>query len=263
MLFWAEPNWSSAVCHAGLLMCYYHGRRNLKIEIHPSLYLFPVYPSIRSSIPSLIHFDLLGLSLWWCVCVGFAWRLTCSHVNTCWLVAGNILVHVVISSSTCYLYLIFHWLYPCWLYCGCLAVPAPRRLRFKVLGSNKLHVSWKEPKGDFDSYRFLYNTIPGKMSDVPYRHMHTHMRTQRVLDVNAKVKYSSYFETSGGRIPLWFGLCVCQEGLCNLFLIKAPLKGLHSWEMWKFVQHLCQVWDKEVFFQGTFGSSAGLKGGFW
>uniref|UniRef100_A0A4W6CGJ7 Collagen type XIV alpha 1 chain n=1 Tax=Lates calcarifer TaxID=8187 RepID=A0A4W6CGJ7_LATCA len=40
-------------------------------------------------------------------------------------------------------------------------VPAPRRLRFKELSSSKLLVSWKEPKGDFDSYLFLYNSIPG------------------------------------------------------------------------------------------------------
>ncbi|XP_051263071.1 collagen alpha-1(XIV) chain-like [Dicentrarchus labrax] len=43
----------------------------------------------------------------------------------------------------------------------CPSVPAPRRLRFKVLSSSKLLVSWKEPKGDFDSYLFLYNSIPG------------------------------------------------------------------------------------------------------
>uniref|UniRef100_A0A3B5BAD1 Collagen type XIV alpha 1 chain n=1 Tax=Stegastes partitus TaxID=144197 RepID=A0A3B5BAD1_9TELE len=36
-----------------------------------------------------------------------------------------------------------------------------QRLRFKVLSSSKLLVSWKEPKGDFDSYLFLYNSIPG------------------------------------------------------------------------------------------------------
>ncbi|XP_056902288.1 collagen alpha-1(XIV) chain isoform X2 [Takifugu flavidus] len=40
-------------------------------------------------------------------------------------------------------------------------VPAPRRLRFKVLSSSKLLISWKEPKGDFDSYLFLYNSVPG------------------------------------------------------------------------------------------------------
>uniref|UniRef100_A0A672GQ45 Collagen, type XIV, alpha 1a n=1 Tax=Salarias fasciatus TaxID=181472 RepID=A0A672GQ45_SALFA len=37
------------------------------------------------------------------------------------------------------------------------------RLRFKVLSSSKLLISWKEPKGDFDSYLFLYNSLPGEM----------------------------------------------------------------------------------------------------
>ncbi|XP_060742438.1 collagen alpha-1(XIV) chain-like isoform X2 [Tachysurus vachellii] len=41
-------------------------------------------------------------------------------------------------------------------------VPAPRRLRFKELGSGKLSVSWKEPKGEFDSYRFIYSSGPGE-----------------------------------------------------------------------------------------------------
>lgn len=44
-----------------------------------------------------------------------------------------------------------------------LSVPAPRRLRFKVLSSSKLLISWKEPKGDFDSYLFLYNSVPGRI----------------------------------------------------------------------------------------------------
>ena len=47
----------------------------------------------------------------------------------------------------------------------CILVPSPRRIRFKELGTNKLHVSWKEPKGDFDSYIFIYVTKPGKMHD--------------------------------------------------------------------------------------------------
>ncbi|XP_041844785.1 collagen alpha-1(XIV) chain [Melanotaenia boesemani] len=38
---------------------------------------------------------------------------------------------------------------------------APRRLRFKVLSSSKLLVSWREPKGDIDSYLIIYNSIPG------------------------------------------------------------------------------------------------------
>ncbi|GAA6080848.1 collagen alpha-1(XIV) chain-like isoform X1 [Tachysurus ichikawai] len=41
-------------------------------------------------------------------------------------------------------------------------VSAPRRLRFKELGSGKLSVSWKEPKGEFDSYRFIYSSGPGE-----------------------------------------------------------------------------------------------------
>ncbi|KAJ8394654.1 hypothetical protein AAFF_G00044570 [Aldrovandia affinis] len=40
-------------------------------------------------------------------------------------------------------------------------VSSPRRLRFKVVGSSKLLVSWKEPRGDFEGYRFIYNSEPG------------------------------------------------------------------------------------------------------
>uniref|UniRef100_H2U2V1 Collagen type XIV alpha 1 chain n=1 Tax=Takifugu rubripes TaxID=31033 RepID=H2U2V1_TAKRU len=52
--------------------------------------------------------------------------------------------------------LIFHCCHQAFKY-----FPAPRRLRFKVLSSSKLLISWKEPKGDFDSYLFLYNSVPG------------------------------------------------------------------------------------------------------
>ncbi|XP_047675468.1 collagen alpha-1(XIV) chain-like isoform X2 [Tachysurus fulvidraco] len=45
-------------------------------------------------------------------------------------------------------------------------VPAPRRLRFKELGSGKLSVSWKEPKGEFDSYRFTYSSGPGEQERI-------------------------------------------------------------------------------------------------
>ncbi|XP_060771295.1 collagen alpha-1(XIV) chain isoform X2 [Neoarius graeffei] len=41
-------------------------------------------------------------------------------------------------------------------------VPAPRRLRFKELSSGILSVSWKEPKGEFDSYRFIYSSGSGE-----------------------------------------------------------------------------------------------------
>ncbi|KTG38706.1 hypothetical protein cypCar_00013728, partial [Cyprinus carpio] len=40
-------------------------------------------------------------------------------------------------------------------------VPAPRRLRFKVLSAGRLLVSWKEPKGDYEGYKFIYNSEPG------------------------------------------------------------------------------------------------------
>uniref|UniRef100_A0A667XN69 Collagen type XIV alpha 1 chain n=1 Tax=Myripristis murdjan TaxID=586833 RepID=A0A667XN69_9TELE len=41
-------------------------------------------------------------------------------------------------------------------------VSSPRRFRAKVQGPSALHVSWKEPKGDFESYRVVYTTQPGK-----------------------------------------------------------------------------------------------------
>ncbi|XP_041941676.1 collagen alpha-1(XIV) chain isoform X3 [Alosa sapidissima] len=40
-------------------------------------------------------------------------------------------------------------------------VPAPRRLRFKLLPSGGLTVTWKEPKGDYDGYRFVYDNVRG------------------------------------------------------------------------------------------------------
>ncbi|TTF41799.1 Collagen alpha-1(XIV) chain [Bagarius yarrelli] len=39
-------------------------------------------------------------------------------------------------------------------------IPGPRRLRFKVMGPDKLHVLWKEPKGEYDGYRFIYSSVP-------------------------------------------------------------------------------------------------------
>ncbi|XP_077081295.1 collagen alpha-1(XIV) chain-like isoform X1 [Siphateles boraxobius] len=37
-------------------------------------------------------------------------------------------------------------------------VPMPRRLRFRELSSDRLSVSWKEPKGAFDGYTLAYST---------------------------------------------------------------------------------------------------------
>uniref|UniRef100_A0A3Q2VAP2 Collagen, type XIV, alpha 1b n=1 Tax=Haplochromis burtoni TaxID=8153 RepID=A0A3Q2VAP2_HAPBU len=47
------------------------------------------------------------------------------------------------------------------VYCFFLClVSSPRRLRTKVLSPTKLHVSWKEPKGQFESYKVIYTTRP-------------------------------------------------------------------------------------------------------
>lgn len=78
---------------------------------------------------------------------------------------------------------------------NCFSVPAPRRLRFKVLSSSKLLVSWKEPKGDFDSYLFLYNFLPGRII-LPYRHTHT-----QVEKIILRQRYLGP-KFSGGRIQL-------------------------------------------------------------
>lgn len=44
-----------------------------------------------------------------------------------------------------------------------VTVSSPRRFRVKVLGQDKLEVSWKEPKGDFEGYKVIYITRPGKV----------------------------------------------------------------------------------------------------
>ena len=103
--------------------------------------------------------------------------MTC-YVNICLLVAGNFLSNIIFIHQ--------HILYYIQLFprcigadlniVNCFSVPAPRRLRFKVLSSSKLLVSWKEPKGDFDSYLFLYNSIPGRIIFL-YTHTDTHTHT--------------------------------------------------------------------------------------
>ncbi|KAL6100252.1 col14a1 [Pungitius sinensis] len=40
-------------------------------------------------------------------------------------------------------------------------VSSPRRFRARILSPTQLHVSWKEPKGQFDSYKVVYSTRPG------------------------------------------------------------------------------------------------------
>uniref|UniRef100_A0A3Q2PGZ4 Collagen alpha-1(XIV) chain-like n=1 Tax=Fundulus heteroclitus TaxID=8078 RepID=A0A3Q2PGZ4_FUNHE len=45
-------------------------------------------------------------------------------------------------------------------------VSSPRRFRLKVLGQDKLEISWKEPKGDFDGYKVTYATRRGGQQKV-------------------------------------------------------------------------------------------------
>uniref|UniRef100_A0A3B3QVM7 Collagen type XIV alpha 1 chain n=1 Tax=Paramormyrops kingsleyae TaxID=1676925 RepID=A0A3B3QVM7_9TELE len=45
-------------------------------------------------------------------------------------------------------------------------VSPPRKLRYTLLSFDKLLVSWKEPRGDFDGYMFVYNAHPdGKVTE--------------------------------------------------------------------------------------------------
>nr|XP_046274514.1 collagen alpha-1(XIV) chain isoform X1 [Scatophagus argus] len=45
-------------------------------------------------------------------------------------------------------------------------VSSPRRFRAKILSPTKLHVSWKEPKGEFESYKVIYTTPGGEQKEV-------------------------------------------------------------------------------------------------
>ncbi|XP_041665058.1 collagen alpha-1(XIV) chain-like isoform X1 [Cheilinus undulatus] len=64
----------------------------------------------------------------------------------------------VVRLSLCLLGLVFVSLFP---QPARGQVSSPRRFRSKVLSPTKLHVSWKEPKGAFDSYKVIYITQPG------------------------------------------------------------------------------------------------------
>uniref|UniRef100_A0A4W6BTA5 Collagen type XIV alpha 1 chain n=1 Tax=Lates calcarifer TaxID=8187 RepID=A0A4W6BTA5_LATCA len=45
-------------------------------------------------------------------------------------------------------------------------ISSPRRFRAKVLSPTKLQVLWKEPKGEFESYKVIYTTRPGGQQKV-------------------------------------------------------------------------------------------------
>ncbi|KAF6725437.1 Collagen alpha-1(XIV) chain [Oryzias melastigma] len=61
-------------------------------------------------------------------------------------------------------------------------VPAPRRLRFKVLSSSKLLVSWREPKGDIDGYLFLYHSKPAHAGEREESDARDKTEAQRLTD---------------------------------------------------------------------------------
>uniref|UniRef100_A0A8C7QMF7 Fibronectin type-III domain-containing protein n=1 Tax=Oncorhynchus mykiss TaxID=8022 RepID=A0A8C7QMF7_ONCMY len=66
-------------------------------------------------------------------------------------------------------------------------VATPRRLRFKVLSATQLHVSWKEPKGDFESYRFIYSTL----SDAEVTELEvTKKEAKVIIDFDARQLYT-------------------------------------------------------------------------
>lgn len=68
-------------------------------------------------------------------------------------------------------------------------------------------------------------------------------------------------------ISLWLGFSVCQEGLCNWLLIRAHVRGLHSWVSWRTQRLSCtsaRSETKRCFFLlllWTCSLSAGLEVG--
>ncbi|KAJ8000142.1 hypothetical protein DPEC_G00201770 [Dallia pectoralis] len=66
-------------------------------------------------------------------------------------------------------------------------VGTPRKLRFKVLSASRLHVSWKEPRGDFENYRFMYST----QSDTKETKMElTKMEPKVTIDFDPRKDYT-------------------------------------------------------------------------
>uniref|UniRef100_A0A8C7RBF6 Collagen, type XIV, alpha 1b n=1 Tax=Oncorhynchus mykiss TaxID=8022 RepID=A0A8C7RBF6_ONCMY len=65
-------------------------------------------------------------------------------------------------------------------------VATPRRLRFKVLSATQLHVSWKEPKGEFESYRFIYSTQSGKETELEM----TKKEAKVIIDFDPRMLYT-------------------------------------------------------------------------
>lgn len=62
----------------------------------------------------------------------------------------------------------------CIVLCLC-PVSSPRRFRAKLLSPTKLQVAWKEPKGEFESYKVIYTTQPGKRRRSRISEMWSHL----------------------------------------------------------------------------------------
>uniref|UniRef100_A0AAY5K227 Collagen, type XIV, alpha 1b n=1 Tax=Esox lucius TaxID=8010 RepID=A0AAY5K227_ESOLU len=67
-----------------------------------------------------------------------------------------------------------------------ISIATPRKLRFKVLSTSQLHVSWKEPKGDFESYRFIYSTQSGMGTEMEV----TKMEPKVTIDFDPSQDYT-------------------------------------------------------------------------
>lgn len=126
------------------------------------------FRTLRKDLDLDLDFTSLRVSLLSIVCM--MWPLLCLRIKN----RSNLVCFTVFLWNILLVNLLF-------IFCSVSAalkqklmwlivfsVPPPRRLRFKLLSSSNLLVTWKEPKGDVDSYLFLYNSLPGRMT-LPYR----------------------------------------------------------------------------------------------
>ena len=230
MLFWAEAElYAMLPC----FICCSHGYRNFNIEIH----------SLCPSVHPFVHFLFCGF---WCLNVFVLVDVPVdmvTHVDR-WLETFGLMSFSFINI---YIFPIIPWLevdlnlivFQFQLRGGCVS-------KWWAQANSLWH--GRSPKETLTA--ICSSTTVHQVGSHAHTHAHTH--TEEILNKLplCQREVGLNFEIWGGRIPLWLGFSVCQEGLCNLLLIKAPLKGSHSWEMRrteKFVLHLCQVWDKGVF----------------
>uniref|UniRef100_A0A8C7VPG1 Collagen, type XIV, alpha 1b n=1 Tax=Oncorhynchus mykiss TaxID=8022 RepID=A0A8C7VPG1_ONCMY len=102
-------------------------------------------------------------------------------------------------------------------------VATPRRLRFKVLSATQLHVSWKEPKGDFESYRFIYSTLSGKVQQC-YNQVTIRVEKQNYISITCAQESKPLLGTFEGEKICWFkhNLVCVSFSLTEQFMCKTP-----------------------------------------